>query len=136
MVVAGKNVSFGKVLGIFALEGGGPLFPKVNVKIVTKYQLFGENQKCSLWPKMQNKPSKNFNYYRGSQKEGGRVRHLGKFPKNTVFLEFTPKILKVFQDCVEVHMQHIQQGLRLVMIFMITKLVAKIEDDNDFDGNS
>ena len=44
--------------------------------------------------------------------------------------------MKVFQDCVEVHMQHIQQGLRLVMIFMITKLVAKIKDENDFDGNS
>ena len=45
-------------------------------------------------------------------------------------------VFKVFQDCVEVHMQHIQQGLRLVMIFKITKLVAEIEDDNDFDGNS
>ena len=25
-------------------------------------------------------------------------------------------ILKVFQDCVEVHMQHIQQGLRLEIV--------------------
>ena len=27
-------------------ERGGPLFPKVNVKILTKFLLFGENQKC------------------------------------------------------------------------------------------
>ena len=37
LVVTGKTVSFGN----FALEGGrGPLFPKVNVKIVKKYKLF------------------------------------------------------------------------------------------------
>ena len=36
----------------------------------------------------------------------------------------------MFQDCVEVHMQHIQQGLRLVVIFL------NIDDnhiDIDFD---
>ena len=41
------------VLGIWEVgEGGGALFPKVNVKILAKFQLFGENQKRSLGPKM------------------------------------------------------------------------------------
>ena len=40
-------------LGTFSLKGGGgPLFPNVYVRILTK----SENQKCSLGLKMQNKP--------------------------------------------------------------------------------
>ena len=38
---------------------------------------------CSLWPKMQNKPKRNFQL-RGSQKGGG-VRPLGKIPKKYHF---------------------------------------------------
>ena len=37
-----------RVLGIWEVgERGGPLFSKANVKILAKFKLFDENQKCS-----------------------------------------------------------------------------------------
>ena len=35
--------------------GRGSLIPKTGCKNVTQNVIFCENQKCSLWPKMQNK---------------------------------------------------------------------------------
>ena len=45
-----------KLLGSFSLRGGGPLFPNVYVRILTKSENFCEHQKCLLAAKMQNKP--------------------------------------------------------------------------------
>ena len=76
-----KNGSFGN-LGSRG-GGGGPLFPKVNVKILAKFLLFGENQKWSQGPKMQNKPWFFSLPNRGSQKGGGSAIW-EKLPNNTV----------------------------------------------------
>ena len=40
----------------FRERGGGPIFPNVYVRILTKSENFCENHKCFLGPKMQNKP--------------------------------------------------------------------------------
>ena len=59
------------VLGIWEVgKGGGPLFPKLNVKILPIFSVFGENQnvpkgiKCKINTKI-------FFWIRGSQKGGG-----------------------------------------------------------------
>ena len=58
VVLFGKKTAKTGLFGNFFLEGGGggPLFPNVYVRILTKSEHFCENQKCFLGPKMQNKP--------------------------------------------------------------------------------
>ena len=57
-VKSGKKSAKTKLFWSFSLKGGGgPLFPNVYVRILTKSEHFCKNQKCSLGPKTQNKPS-------------------------------------------------------------------------------
>ena len=83
-----KNRQKRDYLGIFSLKGGGgPLFPNVYVRILTKSEHFCKNQKCSLGPKTQNKPSIFFlNGGLPNRGGGGGVRYLGKTPnKSRIF---------------------------------------------------
>ena len=57
--------------------------------------------------------------------EGSSLKVFPSIVKVSLSLKLT---LKVFQDCVEVHMQHIQQGLRL-------EIVKAINGDVNGDGN-
>ena len=56
---------------------GGPLFPNVYVRILTKSEIFCKNQKCSLGPKTQNKPL-NFFWDGGLPNRGGGGLTFGK----------------------------------------------------------
>ena len=103
LVKSGKKSAKMKLFGSFSLKGGGgPLFPNVYVRILTKSEHFCKNQKCSLGPKTQNKPL-NFFWTEASQIGGvGGVRHLGKTPKKSLFFLrgslrlYIPIIFKLF----------------------------------------
>ena len=60
----GKQID-GNIILAFFLEGGGPLFLNVYIRIVTKSKNYCENQKCPLGPKMQNNPLIFFSPKRG-----------------------------------------------------------------------
>ena len=79
-------------LGIFPKRGGrGSPIPKTGCKNVTQNVIFCENQKCSLWPKMQNKHSIFFckqDVPKGGV--GGGPTIWEKFPKNVVFFDKPP----------------------------------------------
>ena len=67
------GIFFGKnrIIWEFFLEGGGgPLFPNVYVRILTKSEHFYKNKKCSFGPKTQNKPL-NFFFDGGLPNRGG-----------------------------------------------------------------
>ena len=88
-------------LGIFPKRGGrGSPIPKTGCKNVTQNVIFWENQKCSLWPKMQNK-----HYFFCKQDfpkggVGGGSGHLGKFPKNVVFFLDKPPLCTKSQQLI------------------------------------
>ena len=81
-----KNRQKRDYLGIFSLKGGGPLFPNVYVRILTKSEHFCKNQKGSLGPETQKKP-KLFFWDEGFPKggDGGGSDVWEKFPNNPVF---------------------------------------------------
>ena len=85
----------GKVLGILPLRGGVALFPKVNVKILP---FFCENQKCSLWPKMQNK-HQIFFVNRMSQKGGvGGGPAIWENSQKMSFFFWTSPLMSIWQS--------------------------------------
>ena len=74
------------LFGNFSQKGGrGSPIPKTGCKNVTQNMIFWENQKCSLWPKMQNKQD----FPKGGV--GGGLAIWEKFPKNVVFFDKPPK---------------------------------------------
>ena len=72
------------VLGIWEVgEGGGPLFPKVNVKILAEFYLFGETKNVPKGIKC--KINTNFFLDKGFPKGGVGSDVWEKFPNNDVF---------------------------------------------------
>ena len=67
-------------------RGGGHLFPQHNFNLSPKMVIFGEDQKCSLGPKMKNKPNFFFFDNRGFPNWGGGGSAAWEFfPHNPVF---------------------------------------------------